>query len=145
MLESNMTLNEMVIYEPSDLEMASLPLDVVVYLKVSLISENKEANYNFIRYLFTDENVKDYFKDYKDTIFFDFDSSDVNQEKYITIFNLLSLMNYANVSDYLNELLQFYVHEADVLIDFFTHDNKAYRLSNLDGIVKLEQMKRKEA
>lgn len=140
-----MTLNEMVIYEPSDLEMASLPLDVVVYLKVSLISENKEANYNFIRYLFTDENVKDYFKDYKDTIFFDFDSSDVNQEKYITIFNLLSLMNYANVSDYLNELLQFYVHEADVLIDFFTHDNKAYRLSNLDGIVKLEQMKRKEA
>lgn len=137
-----MTLKEMVVYEPDDMEMAMMPLDVVVYCKVSLISINKEDNYNFVRYLFTDENVGQYIKDYKDTVFFDFDFTDKTEEKFITMFNMLSLMNYQNVSDYLKELLQFYVHDADVIIDFFTHDSKAYRLSNLDGVVKLEEMKR---
>lgn len=137
-----MTLKEMVVYEPDDMEMAMMPLDVVVYCKVSLISINKEDNYNFVRYLFTDENVGQYIKDYKDTVFFDYDFTDKTEEKFITMFNMLSLMNYQNVSDYLKELLQFYVHDADVIIDFFTHDSKAYRLSNLDGVVKLEEMKR---
>ena len=57
----------------------------------------------------------------------------------MTIFELFSLYNYANVSEYLRGLLESYSHEADVIMDFFTHDDKKYRLSNLDGIVKLEQ------
>ena len=62
------------------------------------------------------------------------------QEKFITIFELYSKYNYENTSAYLEELLQSYTHEADVLIDLYTHDSKEYRLSNLDGIVKLEQL-----
>ena len=133
----------MVEFKPSDVDMAMLPLDVVVYVKVSVVSLQKNDNYDFIRYLFSDESISNYFKDINDTIFYDFDGRNTNQEKFITIFELYSLYNYENTSSYLNELLQFYTHEADVLIDLYTHDSKEYRLSNLDGIVKLEQMNNK--
>jgi len=133
----------MVEFKPSDVDMAMLPLDVVVYVKVSVVSLEKNDNYDFIRYLFSDESMSNYFKDINDTIFYDFDGRNTNQEKFITIFELYSLYNYENTSSYLNELLQFYTHEADVLIDLYTHDSKEYRLSNLDGIVKLEQMNNK--
>ena len=75
---------------------------------------------------------------YYNRLFYDFDGRDIGQEKVVTIFELYSLYNYENTSDYLRDLLQSYTHEADVLIDFYTHDSKEYRLSNLDGIVKLE-------
>ncbi|MBR2788034.1 MAG: hypothetical protein IKD94_02610, partial [Erysipelotrichaceae bacterium] len=117
-----------------------LPLDVVVYIKASVVSSDRNTNYDFIRYLFTDENMPSYFKDLNDTIFYDFDGRNSGQEKVVTIFELYSLYNYENTSNYLQELLMYYDHEADVLIDFYTHDSKEYRLSNLDGIVKLEQM-----
>lgn len=140
MITDNMPLKRMIDFKPSDEEMAMLPLDVVVYLKVSVVSLEKEDNYDFIRYLFTDESFRSYFKDINDTVFYDFDGTKTDQEKFVTIFELYSLYNYENTSDYMKELLQFYSHEADVLIDFYTHDSKEYRLSNLDGIVKLEEM-----
>lgn len=143
MITNNMSLRKMVEFKPSDVDMAMLPLDVVVYVKVSVVSLQKNDNYDFIRYLFSDESMSNYFKDINDTIFYDFDGRNTNQEKFITIFELYSLYNYENTSTYLNELLQFYTHEADVLIDLYTHDSKEYRLSNLDGIVKLEQMNNK--
>ena len=40
---------------------------------------------------------------------------------------------YAGFTDAIRE-------EADVIIDLYTHDDEAYRLSNLEGIVKLEKM-----
>lgn len=130
----------MVEFKPSDVDMAMLALDVVVYIKASIVSLDKSDNYGFIRFLFSDENMPVYFKDLNDTLFYDFDGRDIGQEKVVTIFELYSLYNYENTSDYLRDLLQSYTHEADVLIDFYTHDSKEYRLSNLDGIVKLEQM-----
>lgn len=130
----------MVEFKPSDVDMAMLALDVVVYIKASIVSLDKNDNYGFIRFLFSDENMPVYFKDLNDTLFYDFDGRDIEQEKVVTIFELYSLYNYENTSDYLRDLLQSYTHEADVLIDFYTHDSKEYRLSNLDGIVKLEQM-----
>ena len=86
-----------------------------------------------------------YFKNYADTVFYDFDGRHTDQEKFITIFELYSLYNYDNTSEYLKDILNLYTHEADVLIDLFTHDSKAYRLSNLDGIVKLEEIEFKKA
>ena len=38
------------------------------------------------------------------------------------------------------EIMEEYDHSADIIFDVFTHDNKKYRLSNLDGIVKNELM-----
>jgi len=135
-----MSLRKMIEFRPDDADMAMLPLDVVVYIKASVVSSDRNTNYDFIRYLFADENMPSYFKYLNDTIFYDFDGRNSGQEKVVTIFELYSLYNYENTSNYLQELLMYYDHEADVLIDFYTHDSKEYRLSNLDGIVKLEQM-----
>ena len=140
MLTNNMPLKKMLDFRPTDEEMAMLDLDVVVYIKATIVSMDKHDNYDFIKYLFADEDISFYFKDYEKTLFYDFDGTVTYQEKFVTIFELYSLHNYENVSGYLNDLLLLYNHTADVLIDFYTHDSKAYRLSNLDGIVKLEQM-----
>ena len=43
-------------------------------------------------------------------------------------------------SEYFKELLETYEGNGEVLFNFFTHDDKEYLLSNLDGIVKLEQL-----
>ncbi|MBQ5443569.1 MAG: hypothetical protein IJK53_07710 [Erysipelotrichaceae bacterium] len=142
MLTDNMSLRDMLDFSPSELDMAMLPLDIVVYVKVTVVSENQSDNYGFIRYLFSSEELGDYFKDLSDTLFYDFDGHRRDQDRFITIFELHSLYNYSNTSEYLKELLQFYSHEADVLIDLYTHDDHSYRLSNLDGIVKLEEMKK---
>lgn len=135
-----MTLKNMINFKPTDEEMAMLDLDVVVYCKVSVVSFNKEDNYDFIRFLFSDEDIIYHFKDVNKTMFYDFDGTNTNQEKFVTIFELYSLFNYDNISEYLKDILVNYNHDADVLIDFYTHDSKSYRLSNLDGIVKLEEM-----
>ena len=145
MLTDNMPLRKMLDFEPDEMDMAMLDLDVIVYLKATLISLTHEDNYGFIRYLFTNPEISVFFKDVNKTIFYDFDGRNTDQEKVVTIFELYSLYNYDNVSAYLKELLGFYTHEADVLIDLYTHDSKAYRLSNLDGIVKLEEMAMKNA
>lgn len=141
MLEAKMSLREMIDYKPSDMEMMAFPLDVIVYIKVSIVSLYKEDNYDFIRYLFEQEDIDEYIKDKDDISFFDFDGTGTNQERFVTIFEMLSRYNFENVSVYLKEILEEYNHVADVIIDLYTHDDKAYRLSNLDGIVKLEEMK----
>ena len=135
-----MNLNQMIRFEPTSEEMAMLDLDVIVYCKVSLISRDKQDNYDFIKLLFSNEETQFFFKDYKKTLFYDFDGTHTDQEKFVTIFELLSLFNYNNVSEFLQEILESYTHEADVIIDFYTHNDKKYRLSNLDGIVKLEEI-----
>ena len=140
MLLENMNLKQMINFIPNSDDMYALDLDVVVYVKACIISLSKQDNYDFIKFLFSNEEVKVFFKDYLKTTFFDFDGTKTDQQKFITFFELYSLYNYPNTSEFLEETLQKYNHEADVIIDLFTHDDKQYRLSNLDGVVKLEQM-----
>ena len=150
MLTNNMTLTQMVKFMPSDGDMAMLDLDVTLYLRVSLIALDKKDNYDFIRYFFSDEEIKHYFKQSEKTLFYDFDGSTVvinnvdgaRQEKFVTIFELFGLCIAQETSLYIEELLKNYTHEADVIIDIFTHDDHLYRLSNLEGIVKVEEVKR---
>ena len=140
MLNANMTLKEMAKFEPLDDDMLSLPLNAVVYLKVSIISLDKNDNYEFIKFFFSDEEINDYINDIPSTIIYDFDGTNTNQEKFITIFDTTSKIPFAELSIYLEELLNKYSHEADVIIDLYTHDSQKHRLSNLEGIVKLEEM-----
>ena len=142
MLTNNMTLTQMVKFMPSDGDMAMLDLDVTLYLRVSLIALDKKDNYDFIRYFFSDEEIKHYFKQSEKTLFYDFDGSNTRQEKFVTIFELFGLCIAQETSLYIEELLKNYTHEADVIIDIFTHDDHLYRLSNLEGIVKVEEVKR---
>ena len=145
MLTDNMSLKKMLVFKPSDMDMAMLPLDIVVYIKVSVVSTERNDNYDFIRYLFINEEISDYFKQIKDTVFYDFDGRNTDGKKFITIFELYSLYNFDNISSFLKEIMESYTHEADVLIDLYTHDSREYRLSNLDGIVKLEEITKNNA
>lgn len=140
MITSKMTLREMIDFIPSEEDMLSLPIEDVVYIKISIISLNKDDNYSFIRFLFSDEEANNFFNNISSTIFYDFDGTNKNQEKYITIFDLTSKCIFQETSMYLEELLNRYTHEANVIIDLFTHDNKKWRLSNLEEIVKLEEI-----
>lgn len=140
MLNKEMSLREMIDYIPTELEMVSLPLDEVVYIKTSIVSLYKEDNYDFIRFLFSKEDIREYIKNIDEIDFYDFDATGTKQERFVTIFEMSSLYNFTSVSDYLKEALEGYSHIADVIIDFKTHDDKKYRLSNLDGIVKLEEL-----
>ena len=140
-----MSLKKMLVFKPSDMDMAMLPLDIVVYIKVSVVSTERNDNYDFIRYLFINEEISDYFKQIKDTVFYDFDGRNTDGKKFITIFELYSLYNFDNISSFLKEIMESYTHEADVLIDLYTHDSREYRLSNLDGIVKLEEITKNNA
>lgn len=142
MINNKMSLIEMVKFKPSEMDMATLPLDIVVYIKVSIISLYKEINYEFIRYLFGKDDINEYIKEPNDISFYDFDGTKTNQERFVTIFEMYSLYNYTVISEYLKEMLEEYDHKADVIIDLYTHDDKEYRLSNLDGIVKLEECKK---
>lgn len=140
MLVNNMTLRQMVDFKPSEEDMAMLPLDVVLYIKVSIVSLEKEDNYNFIRFLFNDPDLNNYIKDINKTIIYDFDGKQTIQERVVTIFEMYGNKPYMETSEYLKDLLNEYDHIADVLIDIYTHDDKEYRLSNLDGVVKLEEL-----
>ena len=143
MLYKEMSLRQMIDFKPNEEDMASLPLDVVLYIKVSIVSLFKEDNYGFIRYLFSNPEIKDYLKDINKTVVYDFDGSKTNQERFITVFELYGTKNYFQTSTYMKELLEHYTHEADVIFDFYTHDDKEYRLSNLDAQVKLEEIANK--
>ena len=140
-----MPLRKMLDFEPDESDMAMLDLDVIVYVKAVLVSQDQQNNYGFIRFLFTDEEFPFFFKESNKTLFYDFDGRNTDQEKVITVFELYSLYNFDNVSAYLQERLNLYSHEADVLMDLYTHDSRVFRLSNLDGVVKLEEMQLKNA
>lgn len=136
-----MTLKQMIDFKPNDEDMAMLPLDVVTWLRISIVSLYKEDNYTFIYHLFEDELVKDYLKDINKTVIYDFDGHNTRQERFVSVFENYGLVNSDRMIAYLKERMEDYGHEADVLIDIYTHDNHSYRLSNLDGIVKSEEMK----
>ncbi len=141
MLDKTMTLKTMVDLEPTDEDMAMLDLDVVVYVRATIVSNLKDINHSFIRYMFLRDDVDEIistFKDIAKTVFYDFT---YNDERSITIFELYSKKPYAETESLLNDILVGYGHEAEVLFDIYTHDSHKYRLSDLDGIVKNDKLR----
>ena len=115
MLVENMPLRKMLDFRPSDMDMAMLPLDIVVYVKVTIVSGVADDNYDFIRHLFSSPEIGEYFKDVKDTVFYDFDGRHTDKHRFVTIFELYSLYNYQNVSEYLKEILERYFGKDNVV------------------------------
>lgn len=130
----------MIDFTPRSDELLEMPLDVIVWCKVTAVSYEQKTNYDFIRFLFSDEEVPSYLKDYSKTQFYDFDGTNTDQARFVTIFELNSLMNYASLSIWLLDLMNRYNHDADIVIDMYTIDDKVYRLSDIDGIVKLDEL-----
>ena len=141
MLTNNMSLRQMIDFKPNDEDMALLPLDVTVYVKVTAISKDKNTNYDFIRYFFADEETSRLFKDLNKTIFYDFDATEVkNSGKFLTLFELYAYDSASSILFPLKEILDNYNHNADIFLDLYTFDNKIIRLSDVDGIVSAENV-----
>lgn len=143
MLTKKMSLKAMLDFSPNDEDMAVLDLDTVVYLKLAVISIAKEINYNFIRFIFKEgeKEMASYFKNLAQTVFYDFEYRKGDDNRAITISEFYALKPYTETEMFINELLQKYSHEAEVIFDFYTHDRHIYRLSNLDGIVVNDQLR----
>lgn len=150
MLTNNMNLMQMLEFKPNDEDMAVLPLDVVVYVKLTMISVDKRINYNFMKFLLNDEDddsnergqeVRGLFKDIEKSVLYDFEFEKDGDNRAITITELYSRQNFTDTEAIIHEILEVYTHDADVIFDFYTHDNHEYRLSNLDGNVILDTLK----
>lgn len=136
-----MNLKAMSEFMPNEEDMAMLDLDVVVWVKLSIISNLKEVNYAFIRFFFDQKENSDLFLTFKDlmkTTFYDFE---YKNERFITIAELFAKEKVSEIELLLKEIMEKYTHEAEVIFDLYTHDDHAYRLSNLDGVIKYEEMR----
>lgn len=141
MLHQDMNLKVMSEFMPNEEDMAMLDLDVVVWVKLSIISNLKEVNYSFIRFFFDQKENSDLFLAFKDllkTTFYDFE---YKGERFITIAELFAKEKVSEIELLLKEIMEKYTHEAEVIFDLYTHDDHAYRLSNLDGVIKYEEMR----
>lgn len=142
MLEKNMTLAQMLEWNPGDLDMLSLPLEAIVYLKITILSNNQETNMDLITHLFTNEESKDYFYDLTNSNIYDFIVP--NDGGFINIVEAYGTCRYGEMSIFVKELLESYDGDAECIIDLYTHDNNHYRYSLLDhsiGVEKIEQEK----
>ena len=136
-----MNLKVMSEFMPNEEDMAMLDLDVVVWVKLSIISNLKEVNYSFIRFFFDQKENSDLFLAFKDllkTTFYDFE---YKGERFITIAELFAKEKVSEIELLLKEIMEKYTYEAEVIFDLYTHDDHAYRLSNLDGVIKYEEMR----
>ena len=142
MLVYNMTLKQMLDFHPSQEDMAMLALNVETYIKVSIVSLYKETNYDLIRNLFTEEFL-DHFHNIDKTVFYDFDGLETKQERFVTIFELYSILDYKETAELIKKQLIDYDSSVEAIFDLYTHDDKLYRLSYLDDEFKLEEVKEK--
>lgn len=138
MLLNNMTLKEMLDFKPSDEDMLSLDLSVVVYIKLLIISKDTETNNSFIRFLFENEEFNEYFIETSDTSYYEFNSKD---NKYLTITELFAKHKFEETKNYLKDILETYKDEAIYSFNLYTHDNHSYSLHNIEGFIELEENK----
>lgn len=139
-----MSLRQMLDFKPNDEEMAMMDLDVVTYVKAAIVSIQKEINYNFIRFMFDKERIdemRSYFKDSDKTVFYDFAYQKEEDTRFITVFELYSLKPLSESEIFIEEQLNEYTHDAEVIFDLYSFDNHEHRISNLDGVVKNDHLK----
>lgn len=138
MLEKNMTLAQMLEFNPSDTDMLSLPLEAIVYLKITILSDDQDTNMGLIKHLFTNEEANNYFYDLTNSNIFDF--SVPNNGGFINIVEALGTAVYGEMSIFIKELLESYMGESECVIDLYTHDNNHYRYSLLDHVFGSEKV-----
>lgn len=134
MLTNKMTLNDMIMFKPSDSDMMNLNLDEIIYLKIIIIGESIKNNHKDIRMLFAPsylDELSNCFSQLNKTVFYDFQHTD----KTITIFDLKAKENYSYCHSLLEEILTKHQLYGDISISFFTHDNHEYSLNCFNGVV----------
>ena len=138
MLEKNMTLSQMLEYAPQDVDMLSLPLEAVVYLKITVLSADEATNLELIKHLFTNEEASSYFYDLTNSNIYDFVVP--NNAGFVNIVEVCGTCPYGEMSIYLKELLDNYDGDAECIIDLFTHDSNHYRYTYVDKMVGVQKV-----
>lgn len=141
MLTNDMTLKEMMEFNPNDEDMLSLPLDSIVYIKMFIISATKEDNYDFLRNHFYNDEINECINEPENINIHDFDSTKDGGDKFVSICEMTSKVIYEEVEEFFKKMLLNYNHEAFILIYLYTHDNKKYLISDEDGVIKTNKIK----
>jgi len=147
MLDKTMTLNQVINCTPTLDELSVLPLDVNALVKIMIVANSKEDAYNFIRYMFNDENkvILEFFKDLNKTIFFDFDHTNYEESKYIMAGELYSLESNETTIRFLEELLDDNpIATVDAIFDLFDTEENHYRIAIYENKAKTDLIKTKD-
>jgi len=139
MLDKSMTLNQVINCTPTLEELSVLPLEVNSLIKVVIVAQSQKAAYDFIRYMFSDDNqvVLELFKDLSKTVFYDFDHTNYEVSKYIMAGELYATEEQETVTRFLEELLEDSpIKDIEVVFDLFDTEEKHYRIALYDDKAK---------
>ena len=138
MLEKNMTLSQMLEFIPKDIDKLSLPLQAIVYLKITVMSSDEATNLDLIKHLFTNEESESYFYDLTNSNIYDFVVP--NNGGFVNIVEAYGTTPYGEMSMYIKELLDNYDGDGECVIDIFTHDSNHYRYTLIDKMVGVQKI-----
>lgn len=142
MLNEKMTLKQMLDFLPSKINLSNLKKDISIYLKLTIISLNKDDNYTFLKFFFQQELAQQTFYNFQKMPFFDFDARQIKKShKFITICELFSIKNAEETARNIFTLLKNYHNKCDLVFDLYSLDNKHFRLSLMEGRKKLEEIR----
>ena len=139
-----MNLETMLSIQADEETMLLLPLEAVVLIKGVIVSSSKAENYHFIREFFAPENYSQLdpcIMNLNKTVVYDFESTIVDNEKFISIFEWNATVTYQDIHDLLEELVHKYKDLVDVVFEFYTHDLHVYRMTDYDGNINTVTLK----
>lgn len=137
MLKRTMNLRQMLEFNPSDNEMASLDLEIIIYIKALFMSMDFNNNTDTIRRLINNKDSFFYFKDIDKTFFYNFKSKD---NKCLTITEFYSKAKYEEIVDYIKDILN-ESKDTKYTLYFYTHDNHQYIMQNIEGYNEVNNYK----
>jgi len=136
MLVENMTLKQMLEYQPNKEDLAIMPLQARLLIKLTIIGEDKEKNYGFLRSFFQQDMKNSIFYASAKTIFYDFDATEIsNSHKFITIAELYSELEDKDFIASLAKLLEGSEKESDVYFEIYSLQDSHYQVSIINGEV----------
>lgn len=136
MLTNKMNLKEMLDFKPSNEDMMSLDLSIIVYIKMMIVSKEFSQNNDLIKHIIENEEYNENFEAINDISFYEFKSKD---DKCLTITEMFSKRKYIETTDILKTILDNYNGNALFTLNLYTHDDHHYILHNLEGYITLEE------
>lgn len=141
MLTTDMTLKQMMEFNPTSEDMLSLPLEAIVYIKMFVISATKDENHTFFADHFYNDEINECINDPENINIHDFDSTKDGGDKFVSVCEMTSKVIYEEIEEFFKKILINYTHEAFVLVYLYTHDDKKYLISDEDGVIKTNRIK----
>lgn len=137
MLSKNMTLKQMLDYKPTDSDMESLDLNIIVYIKALFIANDQISNIKSLKHIIENSEASSIFINIESTPYYEFKSKD---NKCLIITELFSKVSYAELESFLKEILDKWQSNSIYSLNIYTHDNKYYVMDNIGGYNNIEKV-----